>query len=148
LSAGTASTAAQDLTVTTNAKNGFVVTVVADGQLDSATGADIDGFRNGNYDSSATAWEAPSALINDENTWGHWGITSDDTDYFAAEQTYVSASTTPVAIFSHDGPVDGATSPSTGTSTTRVGYTVQISSLQEAADDYQAIVTYIATPTF
>lgn len=155
LTANVASTAAQDLSVTTNARNGFVVTVVADGQLDSTNGADIDGFRNGNYDDTAVPWEAPSASIGSEETYGHWGITSDDptlteglTDEFDTGgdgQDYVSASTTPVEVFRHTGPANGQT---TGEGTTRVGYTVQISDFQEGAEDYQAILTYIATPVF
>ncbi len=155
LDAGVASTAAQDLTVVTNARNGFVVTVTADGQLDSSTGADIDGFRNGNFDSTAVPWESPSASVADENTWGHWGITSDDptitaglTDEFDTAgdgQDYVSASTTPVEVFRHDGPIDGTL---TGQGTARIGYTVEISALQEAGNDYDAILTYVATPVF
>lgn len=148
LQSGTASTAAQDLTVVTNARNGFVVTVVSDGQLDSQTGAVIDSFADGGNQSTPVAWSAPSGDVALDNTWGHWGITSDDTDIFAATQTYVAASTTPVTVFTHDGPVDGINDPSTGTSTTRVGYSVQITDLQEAATDYQAVLTYIATPTF
>lgn len=148
LSANTASTGAQDLTVVTNARNGFTVTVTSDGQLDSTNGADIDGFRNGGYDSSPVAWESPGGTPGQENTYGHWGITSDDTDIFAATETYVSASTSPVTIFTHDGPVDGVNFPSTGTSTTRVGYTVEVSALQEAATDYAAVLTYVATPVF
>jgi hypothetical protein len=145
LDAGVASTAAQDLTVTTNARNGFTVTVTADSQLSSVTGAVIDGFRNGNYDTTPTAWESPSALVGQEETYGHWGLTSDDDDFFAVAQTYVSASTTPVEIFSHTGPTNGE---QTGIGTTRVGYTVEISALQEAADDYTATLTYVATPVF
>jgi hypothetical protein len=145
LKAGIASTAAQDLSVVTNARNGFVVTVTADGQLRSTNGADINGFRNGNHETTPVAWEAPSALVGSEETYGHWGLTSDDDDVFAVTETYVSASTTPVQVFTHTGPADGTV---TGEGTTRVGYTVQISSLQEAAEDYQAILTYVATPIF
>lgn len=145
LQSGSASTAAQDLTVITNASNGFVVTVVADGQLTSSTGADIDSFANGGNQVSPAAWSAPSGTVGLENTYGHWGITSDDTDYFAATETYVAASTTPVSVFAHTGPIDGTV---TGQGTTRVGYTVQISSLQEAANDYTATLTYVATPVF
>lgn len=148
LDAGTATTAAQDLVVQTNARNGFVVTVTADGQLESVIGADIDSFSDGGNQATPIAWSGPDAIVGQENTYGHWGLTSDDTDYFAAQQTYVAASTSPVTVFSHDGPVDGVASPSTGTSTTRVGYTVQISMLQEGATDYQATLTYVATPTF
>jgi len=144
LVANTASTAAQDLTVVTNAANGFTVTVTSDGQLNSTNGADIDGFRNGNFDSTPVAWESPSASIGSEETYGHWGLTSDDSDYFGSGE-YVSASTTPVEIFAHTGPTDGST---TGEGTTRVGYTAEISALQEAANDYTATLTYVATPVF
>ncbi len=145
LTANTASTAAQDLTVVTNAANGFVVTVTSDGQLESTNGADIDGFIDGAFTSSATAWQPPAKTLGSENTYGHWGITSDDTDYFGVTETYVSASTTPVSVFTFDGPTDGTV---TGDGTTRVGYTVEIGSLQEAADDYTATLTYVATPVF
>ncbi len=133
------STGAQELTITTNAVNGFTVTVTADGQL-TAGGADIDGFIDGAYTTAKTAWQAPSANISNEDTWGHWGVISDDTDEFPAQETWVSASTSPVNVMSHSGPVSATT--------TRVGYTVEISSLQEASENYQAILTYVATPVF
>tara|TARA_B100002051_G_scaffold109346_1_gene104198 strand:- start:11307 stop:12419 length:1113 start_codon:yes stop_codon:yes gene_type:complete len=155
LTDGNASTTAQDLQVETNAQNGFVVTVTADSQLVSTSGADIDGFRNGNFDTTAVAWEAPSPSLGDDDTYGHWGLTSDDptlgsglTDPFdagGAGDRFVSASTTPVEVFRHNGPTDGTV---TGEGTTRVGYKVEISALQEAADDYTATLTYVATPVF
>lgn len=155
LDADTASTAAQDLTVVTNAANGFVVTVTADGQLNSTNGADIDGFRNGTYDATPVAWAPPTASVGSEETYGHWGITSEDqtltallTDEFnggSGGDRFVSASTTPVEVFRHDGPTDGT---GAGEGTTRVGFKVEVSALQEAAEDYTAILTYVATPVF
>ncbi len=155
LVADTPKTAAQDLQVETNAANGFVVTVQTDQQLTSATGADIDGFRNGTYDSSPVPWEAPTVALGSENTYGHWGITTDDdtltpglTDEFDVGgngEDYVSASTTPVEIFRNDGPTNETVQ---GVGTTRVGYTVEITGLQEAGDDYTATLTYVATPVF
>jgi hypothetical protein len=155
LTNGNASTTAQDLTVNTNAANGFVVTVTADGQLNSTTGADIDGYRNGNFDSTPVAWEGPTPSLGDEDTYGHWGITTDDgaltsglTNPFnvgGGGDRFVSASTTPVEVFRHTGPTDGTVQ---GEGTTRVGYKVEISALQEAADDYTATLTYVATPVF
>ena len=151
IDAGVASTAAQLLSVTTNAKSGFVVTVTADGQLESSTGADIDGYINGNYTTTPTSWTAPSATVGQENTYGHWGLTSDDaaltsgyTDLYGTG-LYVSASTTPVEVFRHSGPVNGT---GIGVGTTTVGYRVQRTALQEAAEDYQATLTYVATPVF
>jgi len=155
LQAGVASTVAQQLSVSTNASNGFVVTVQADSQLISATGADIDGFISGAYTSTPTDWVAPTPTLGQENTYGHWGITTNDasvgvglTDEFDVGGTgneYVSASTTPVEVFRHNGPADGNT-PNVGQ--TEVGYQIQITSLQEAGDDYSATLTYVATPVF
>jgi len=156
LEAGTPSTTAQDLTVETNAANGFVVTVIADSQLVATNGADIDSFRNGNDESTPTAWELPTPVLGDDDTYGHWGLTTDDdtltaalTDPFDAAGSgglFVAASTTSgVEVFRHDGPTNGSV---TGEGTSRVGYKIAISALQEAADDYQATLTYVATPVF
>lgn len=154
LDAGTASTAAQDLEVVTNARSGFVVTVETDQQLTSSNGADIDSFVDGNDQNSPIAWANPGATPGNENTYGHWGITSEDstlteslTNPFAVGtgDRFVSASTTPVEVFRHDGPTDGT---GNGEGITRVGYKVEISPLQEAAVDYTATLTYVATPVF
>ncbi len=142
-------TLAQDLTVQTNAIRGFVVTVAEDQHLLSSTGADIDNFSEGVTSATPVAWNAPDNLIGDEKTWGHWGVTSEDTAttrsvQFGSNQ-WVGVSTTPQVLFSHAGPSDGTTA---GIGRTRVGYQVQISPLQEAGDDYSTTLTYIATPTF
>lgn len=148
-----AETAAQDLTVQTNAANGFVVTVQSDGAFRSSTGADIDDFKDGTLVTDPEAWESPSVGldVNNENTWGHWGVTTEDADTvgnrafeFAANE-WAGVTTTPTVIFAHDGPAD-STTPGIGSTT--VGYRVEISPLQEAGDDYQTTLTYIATPTF
>jgi hypothetical protein len=147
LSAGTSKVLAQDLAVTTNAINGFVVTVEQSQNLLSSTGADIDGFSNGAYTNTPTAWVGPTNNIAQENTWGHWGITSEDdlnTDEFGTN-LWIAASTTPRQVFTHNGPSDGLTA---NIGRTRIGYQAQISALQEAADDYNTTLTYIATPTF
>ncbi len=149
LQAGVATTTAQDLTVTTNAKQGYVVTVSQSQNLLSSTGADIDGFIDGAYTNTPTTWSFPSKTLGNENTYGHWGLTSEDattteTVEFGVGE-YVSASTTPRVIMSHDGPSDGVTQ---GVGVTRIGYTIAITSLQEAGDDYSTTLTYVATPTF
>lgn len=137
----------QRLQVTTNANNGFVVTVQQDGDLESSNGAIIDSFTNGTYVNTPTTWAVPGDNISNEATWGHWGLTSDD-DINASEfgtALFVAASTTPRSIFSHNGPADGATNNMGSTS---VAYKIEITPLQEAADDYNTTLMYIATPTF
>jgi hypothetical protein len=153
LVANSATTAAQELSVTTNASYGYAVTVQVDQQLTSSTGADIDGFQDGAYTSTPIPWDAPAESISNEDTWGHWGLTSDDAtfglddpfDVGVTGQLFVSASTTPVEVMRHDGPSDGTTQ---NIGRAQVGYKVQISALQEAGNDYTATLTYVATPVF
>lgn len=143
-------TIAQNLTVSTNAIHGFVVTVQEDQHLLSSTGADIDNFVDGTTSLLPAAWAVPSNNISNENTWGHWGVTTDDhsttrgVNEFATS-TWAGVSTTPQVIFAHTGSADGATKD---IGSTTVGYQVEITPLQEAGDDYSTVLTYIATPTF
>jgi hypothetical protein len=140
-------TVAQDLSVTTNAVNGFVVTVQQTQNLLSVTGADIDGFANGAYTNTPTAWTAPTAQVANENTWGHWGLTSEDDlngNEFSSNK-WVAASTTPRQVFQNSSSADGVTA---NIGKTRIGYQAQVSGLQEAADDYNTTLIYVATPTF
>jgi hypothetical protein len=143
-------TLGQDLTVATNAIHGYVVTVEQSQNLLSSTGADIDGFKDGAYDNTPVAWAAPTNNIALENTWGHWGLTSTDSTLLGAGSDFavnqwIAASTTPRAVMAHSGPADGTTSL-IGRAT--IGYQIQVSALQEAGDDYNTTLTYIATPTF
>lgn len=152
LEADTASTAAQSLEVSTNAANGFVVTVAVDQQLTSSNGADIDGFADGAFTSTPAAWAPPGGSLGAENEAGHWGLSSNDTtltsgltDLYSGGANFVSASTTPVEVFRHDGPADATVA---GQGTADVLFKIEITALQEAADDYTATLTYVATPVF
>ncbi len=157
LTAGQPETIGQRLRVTSNAINGFVVTVEQDGDLRSETGAVISSFIEGAYTNTPTAWPASlSNQIEDSNTWGHWGLTTNDAtlnsyvsdsdfNVIGGGDRWVAASTTPRAIFAHNGPADG-NEPNIGS--VDVAYKIEITPLQEAADDYQTTLMYIATPTF
>lgn len=157
LTAGTPEALAQNLSVTTNAANGFVVTVEKDQELLSATGADINTFIDAADTNTPTAWAAPSNDVNDDQTWGHWGVRSQDSNLdtdvsgggnrdFTTDDTYVAVQTaTPVEVFAHTGPSDGITAD---IGSTTVAYKIEVTALQEAANDYTTTLTYIATPTF
>ena len=148
LAALTATTTAQLLTVNTNASNGYVVTVQVDGDLQSSTGATIDGY---DLADEPTAWAAPVGTLGDPTTYGHWGVTSDDLDIESrdgaefADDLFIAASTTPRDVMQHNSPINGV---GAGEGTTTVGYRVEISALQEAGDDYSTTLTYVATPIF
>jgi hypothetical protein len=146
----TAETLAQDLTVTTNALNGFTVTVQADQTLTSGNGADIDLFANGSEATTTGAWSSPTDTFGTENTYGHWGVTTEDSslsggDTFGTALYAGNFKSYPREVFYHTGPADGAT-PHIGA--TRVGYKIEVGDFQEAATDYTATLTYVATPVF
>jgi hypothetical protein len=149
LASGSPKVLAQDLAVTTNARNGFVVTVIQNQNLLSATGADIDLFKDGNANVVPTAWTAPIATLGNENTYGHYGITSEDSDLngdeFGTALYAGNFGTTTRQVFSNNGPADGVTADK---GKTRVGIKVGVSSLQEAGNDYTNQLIYVATPTF
>jgi len=151
LVADTASTAAQQLLVDTNAANGFVVTVQADQQLTSSNGAVIDSFIDGATTTTPTIWQAPGATPGQENEYGHWALTSSDvtvtsglTDEYNGGTEYVAVNTAPVEVFRHDGPIENSEDDGNAT----VLYKVEVTALQEAAEDYTATLTYVATPVF
>lgn len=149
LSPGQIKTLGQRLNVDTNARNGFVVTVQTSDFFESSTGAIIDNFVDGGDASTPSAWATPSRDISDETTWGHWGVTSADDTANAGSpfgaNNFIAASTSARTVFTHDGPAD-STIADVGSTT--VAYQVEITALQEAGDDYNTTLTYIATPTF
>lgn len=153
---GTPKLMAQELRVDTNALNGFSVSVFADQTLTSGNGATIDPFIDASQVASSTLWASPSSTMGDTNTYGHWGLTSDDNVVSNAnagfwgigEAAYVgNFINNPVEVFYNPLPVTFAQGPS-GEGHTIVGYKVDIGVLQEAAKDYTATLTYIATPVF
>ncbi len=150
LASGTPVVAAQDLAVTTNAQNGFIVTVRETQNLTSSNGADIDLFQDGSATATPIAWTSPTASLGVENSYGHFGLTSDDADlnsgeFIANKWAGNFFSTTTRTIFSHTGPSDGTTQ---NVGRARIGYQIQVSSLQEAATDYSNQLIYVCTPTF
>lgn len=148
LANGVPQSGGQQLSVTTNAANGFVVTVVQNQNLTSATGADIDSFIDGASTATPVAWQSPAGTLGSEATYGHFGVTSEDADLNTNEfgtQLFAGNISTARQVFSHNGAADGTTA---NIGRTEVGYKVEITSLQEAGNDYTNTLTYVATPTF
>lgn len=141
-------TLGQRLNVSTNASGGFTVTVEQDGNLESGGGADIDSFDDGVPSVTSDTWSAPAGTLGAEATYGHFGLSSDDSnisanDFGAAEYKGFDATTT-MEVMYHTGPADGTTDDIGSTS---IAYTIQINDLQEAGD-YSSNLTYICTPTY
>ncbi|KKW35449.1 MAG: hypothetical protein UY81_C0041G0005 [Candidatus Giovannonibacteria bacterium GW2011_GWA2_53_7] len=127
------------------------MTLKEDQNLLSNTGADIDLFKDGAATAVPTTWTTPLATLGNEATYGHFGITSDDTDLNGGEFTsgggrkYAGDFNTARQVFSHTAVADGTTQD---IGKARVGFKIQISALQEAAKDYTNRIIYVATPTF
>lgn len=151
--------AAQDLTVSTNASEGYSVTVFQDQDLTSPGGDTIKSFLDGTpvATSAAATWAGPGGQLADPDTWGHFGFTTEDVQvdencleldgadgYFGSNVWAGFDGDTPEEIMCHVGPSDGETLHA---GTTRVGYQIEISDLQPAGE-YTNTLTYIATPTF
>lgn len=149
-------TVCQQLNVTTNAYDGFVVTVQQDHDLLSDSGSTINAFNNSTDDTGSTTpqiWQHPKNILDHYNTYGHMGLTSDDDDnvymandyYQGGAAYYVGLNgTSPTEVMAHDGPSDGTTQ---NIGEAFVAYSAQIASLQEAGD-YKSTLTYICTPTY
>lgn len=145
------STIAQELSVGTNATDGYVVTVRQNHELQSAGGASIRSFNNapvGQGSTTPVAWANPTGSLTNANTWGHMAITSNDTtvdgiDYTSGKFAGL-AGASPLIVMSHTGPANGTTQD---IGSARVAYSVMITALQ-AAGDYSNTLTYIVTPQF
>lgn len=148
LTISTSSLMAQQLSVTTNATFGYVVTVEQDQNLTSNTGADINSFRDGT--STFETWSPPAGDLNSTSTYGHFGFTADDDSLslggspFAGNVYTGFTGTTAVEIMYHSGPADGNTQ---NKGYAKVAYRIEVSPFQEAGDYYNTL-TYVATPTY
>jgi hypothetical protein len=150
LSPGVPAIIGQQLNVTTNATNGFSVTVQENQPPTSGSGALIYLFKDGATTTSPIEWTAPQGILDSYQTYAHFGITSDDADTGSGE--FVATSTTPFVgniitprvIFTHNGPSDGTTQ---NAGLAKVAYAIQTTTLLPAGD-YTNVLTYVATPTF
>ncbi len=141
---------AQDLFVTTNAGNGFTVTVEASGDLASDAGATIDSFTDGSALAVPAPWSQPAADTGNTDTYGHWGVTTEDNsladgDSFDVARYAGNFIGVPREVMYATSSADGTTAH---IGATRVGYKLETSVMQEAAREYRTTLTYVATPIF
>jgi len=157
-----------ELAVETNASNGFVVTIQESQELTSSTGERIHRFTDTVSGGVGTAipatWANPAGTLNQFETYGHYGITTNDatlgTSTVSTDLGFINAGTgddaveggwvgnfhqEPRPIFAHTDAADGETQ---NYGVARVGVGIQITSLQAAAEDYANTLTYVATPSF
>ena len=155
---GATSTVCQTLNVTTNADDGYTVTVEQDDELTSDSLSNINSFNNSPNETGSTtpeAWTSPNNTLDVDHTYGHMGLHSNDSnletdtgygDFNTAGATLFAGlnTTDPMPVMHHPGPSNGVASSS---GEVHIIYQVEIGSLQEAGD-YENRLTYICTPTF
>jgi hypothetical protein len=151
INSAASTTIGQEIRVSTNASDGYNVTVnKTTADLVTAAAATINSFDNSNNGAGSTtphAWAAPANQLGSDSTWGHWGLTTDDSDLatdFTASKYAGLNGTAPMTIMSHGGPANGVAQ---NIGMAKVAYTVEITDLQEAGD-YSTNLVYICTPNF
>lgn len=152
LTVGASSTMAQELHVATNATDGYTVTVQQNQELTSNSGDDINSFNNSQDHTGSTTpgvWANPTSVLDVFNTYGHMGLTSDDStlssgDAFGTALYAGLNGTSTMSVMYHDGPSDGNTQDK---GLAKVAYSIMVGPLQEAGD-YTNTLTYICTPQF
>lgn len=147
LTAGSSKIAAHDITVTTNAANGYTTTVntTTNPPLTSG-GADIDGFSGTN--GSPVVWTSPAGTSPNVNT-GFFGYTTSDSTLFNGSadrftslggNKWAGFTTTPAEVAYSAGSVLSG-------ETTRIGWQLEVNSTQPAGS-YAGTVILVTTPTY
>lgn len=149
LSVGSPKIGATDVTITTNAANGYNVTASHAATIAgnpplyiAATTHKIDSFTGTN--TSPTSWSAPNGGTADTNT-GFFGYTTESTSLctgtagrFSGNKWAGSTTTGAEVICSNTG---------ANAVTTRLGWQLEVNGLQPAGS-YQGTVILVATPTY
>jgi hypothetical protein len=128
--------ACQQLVVSTNASNGYIVTVQQNQDLTSGGADTIKAFSGTN--GTPVTWTAPPGAP----TNGYFGYTTDDTGYAQFQPSAYAgftANNTPYNVVTAAGPVSNETN--------YLSYEVEVNQLQEAGT-YTNTLMYICTATF
>ncbi len=130
-------------TASTNASGGLQVTLTQDRDLTSTGGQNINAFKDG-VTSTPLAWGPPAGTLGVDTTYGHMGISSNDT---AAENSaYTSSRFVGFLSYPFFREIFFVTSPINSTTKNAI-FKIETSALQEAGT-YTNTVTAIATGKF
>ncbi len=140
-----ASVAAHDITITTNANNGYQVTASTSATPPLVSGANsISDFSGTN--ASPTNWSAPAGSSPNVNT-GYFGYTTNSTTLCTGSATRFTSGGPNYAGFTTTGQEVACSSTPVNNVTTRVGWKLQINTIQPAGA-YTGTIILVATPTY
>jgi len=147
LNTSTASVSAHDITITTNAGNGYEVTASSSAVPPLNSGTDnIDSFTGTN--GTPTTWSSPNGSSPDVNT-GFFGYTSSSNALCTgtANRFTDNSSYQKYAGFSITGGEVACSTTPKNSDTTRVGWKLEINNIQPAGQ-YTGSIILVATPTY
>jgi hypothetical protein len=150
LTSNTPAISAQDLTVTTNASNGYTITAshsatTSGAPLQSGAGDNIDAFSGTN--ASPTTWSVPAGGTANTNT-GYFGYTTNDSTLCTGTAArFTSSGGNKWSGTTTLGQEVACSAAGVSSETTRIGYQAEINDIQPAGA-YSGTVILIATPTY
>lgn len=129
---------AHDVTVTTNAGSGYIVSAKALADPPLSSGSNNIDYFSATYASPA-AWSSPNGSSQNVNT-GFFGYTTEDTAHSGFQSNkWARADTTARAIVTN--------SAAASAETTRIGWQAEVNALQPAGS-YTGTIILVATPTY
>jgi len=138
LVSGAAAIGAHDVTITTNALNGYNVTINQSGTYPLATGTNHFSPFSGTY-ATPTTWSAPAGSTPNTNT-AFFGYTTEDTNHSGFQSNkWAGTDTTQRAIITNAAGVSSQTK--------RIGWQAQVNALQPPGS-YTGTMIIVATPTY
>ena len=154
LNTTTASVSAHDLTVVTNATNGYLITASASATSQAGSPPLVSGSTN-NIDSytgtntAPSSWNGAASGVAANVNSGFFGYTSNDTTLNCTGKTSnrFTSTTQLYAGFTNTGEEVACNTAAVTTETTRVGWKIGVNGLQPAGT-YTGTVILIATPTY
>ena len=151
LTAGTPKIAAQDVTVSTNAANGYTVTASSSANAQSGNPPLISGASN-NIDTfsgtntTPTTWSAPAGTTANVNT-GYFGYSTEDATLCTGTASRFTSGGPKWAGPSTTGAEVICNAAGVSSETTRIGWEVAINGVQPAGS-YTGTAVLVATPTY
>ena len=149
LAAGTPKIAATDITISTNASNGYTVTAshaaTISGNPPLVSGTDnFDSFTGTNI--SPTSWSAPSGTTANTNT-AFFGYSTEDSSLCTGTVNRFTSGGAKWAGTTTTGAEVACSTAGVTNETTRVGWEAEVNGIQPAGS-YSGTVVLVATPTY
>lgn len=143
---GTPKIAAHDISVTTNALNGYLVTASSSASFPLVDGSNhFNAFSGTN--AAPAAWSAPAGVSANTNT-GYVGYTTEETSLTGGTGNRFSSNKWAGLTNNPDPVISSSAGTGASARTIRVGWEADANALQPPSPNYSGTVILVATPTY